>query len=277
MNRDCAVFEANTKPRGLAFQRGLSLPRRLGESLKLGERIVSESVGILCVSIDNSDHQVDSLEHTQRRRELISLMRRFDLPGNWTIEGHDRREIPANAEVTLAVSKSISRADLIATIQRTSVSLMRDGKTLKSVVMDPHEARERWDILQRHGCVVARSRTSESTHEAGARILRGGLWAVSITCSFVGGTRRSVRSLFSVCQRHLVESAATGRLFHLNVNLSNKRDSWSEEREALRALFETANEQRKKGRLRCVRLGDVPATLTRKNDRPMNSILRRAA
>lgn len=238
---------------------------------------MSESVGILCVSIDDHDSELNSVEATGRRMELLGLMERFEIPSNWTIDGYDRRETPANAELTLAVPKSISRADLIMLLQRTAASLTRHEQSLQSVVMDPHEARERWDILRRHGCVVARARTSDSTHDLAPRIVRGGLWAVSITCSFVGGTRRSARSMFSLCQRQLVDAATNGRLFHLNVNLSNQRDSWNEEREALRALFETADEQRRRGQLQCVCLGEVPMTLTRKADRPMDSILRRAA
>jgi hypothetical protein len=68
-----------------------------------------------------------------------------------------------------------------------------------------------------------------------------------------------------------------GRLFHLNIALSNQRDSWNEEREALRALFETANDQRRKNLLQCAHLSELPTILTKKSSTPMLSILKRAA
>ena len=236
---------------------------------------MSSSAGTLCFSIDSRDADPLSVQATHRRRELTQLTEKFGVPSNHTIDGKSLSELPRNAEVTVEIPKSIDRKTLIRHLQTMSAQLLRDNATLSSVVLDPHEARNHWDILVRQGCSVSRPRTAGVTSDVHPRIVRGGLWVVPLTCQFVGGSRRSVRSLFGTCQRQLVE-ATRGGVFHLSVDIGSNRDSWNEELTAISALLETANRQRAKGRLRCARLSELPAILTKKSSRPMLSILKAA-
>ena len=237
----------------------------------------SQDLGLFCVSVDSVDADTLSTEVVRRRRELIALLEQFQVPSNWTIQGKARVELPKDAELTVGVPKGLERGELIQYLRQMSALLLRDRAALNSVVVDPHEARSPL------GCArSARLRCRSTTHgrsdcsNTGARILRGGLWIAPLSCSFVGGSRRSVRSLFGVCQRRLVESAARRQLFHLNINVGRSRDSWTEERDALRALLETASDQRRKGRLSCARLSELPNILTKKSTKPMLSILKAA-
>lgn len=236
----------------------------------------SQNQALFCVSVDASETTALSTEAVHRRRELIELLERFQIPSNWTITGNSRVEIPSNAEPTAGVPKSLDRAELLKSLRQMAAVFLRDGNPLTSVVIDPHEARNYWDILVRQGCVVARPRTAEVTADTGARILRGGLWVAPLSCSFVGGSRRSVRSLFSVCQRRLVSTVTQRKLFHLNIDIGRERASWSEERDAIRALLETVVAQRTKGRMGCATLSEVPHIVTNKPAKPMLSILKAA-
>lgn len=236
----------------------------------------SQDLGLFCISVDCTDADALSTELVRRQRDLIALLERFEVPSNWTIYQNEPMQLPANAELTVGVSKGLERAALIQHIRHMQAALLRENSVLRSVVVDPHEARNQWDVLVRQGCTVARPRTAEVTRDAAARILRGGLWIAPLSCSFVGGSRRSVRSLFSRCQRRLVDSTTRKQLFHLNVDVGRTRDSWAEELEALRALLETARDQCAKGRARFATLSEVPHILTKKSAKPMLSILRAA-
>ena len=134
---------------------------------------MSHALGIFCVSVDGSvdGHEAEARSLAAvRRRELIELMERFDVPSNWTVQDNCQVELPSNAEITVGVPKSMARGDLVQHLKRMSAFLLRDRASLNSVVIDPHEARQHWDILIRQGCVVARPRRSDSTNDTDAKI-----------------------------------------------------------------------------------------------------------
>lgn len=244
---------------------------------KAGDLTVSsQNQALFCVSVDASDSNSLSTEAVRRRRDLIEMLEQMQIPSNWTVAGNEHVEVPSNAELTVGVPKSLDRAELISWLRQMSAVLLRDGESLRSVVVDPHEARSQWDVLVRQGCVIARPRTAEVTTDTGARIIRGGLWVAPLSCSFVGGSRRSVRSLFGVCQRKLVNTVSQRKLFHLNVDVGRERKSWSEEKDAIRALLLMVVDQRKKGRVTSAGLGDIPNLVTKKASKPMLSILKAA-
>lgn len=238
---------------------------------------MSESTGILCVSVDQQQqpepHSTDGL---QRRDDLVDLFQRFEISANWTIGSSQSSDIRGQREYTLELPKSSTRSE-IAQFLRMNTKMQNSGERLISVVSDPHEARKNWDLLVRQGCTITRPRAAESARQAEPSILRGGLWIVPMNCSFVGGSKRSVRTLFGTCQRRLVESVLRRELYHLHIDIGNRRTSWAEELEAIRALIETASEQRKRGRLRSAYLSELPDILTGKPSRPMISILKQAA
>lgn len=238
---------------------------------------MSYTPGILCVSIDSSDTNSLSIEAAQRRKSLMQLIERYDVPANWTVAELGTIELPENAEVSVKVPRQLNRTEMLRYVRLASASLLRVNSGLTSVVLDPHEAREHWDIFVRQGCSVTRPRTAGVTSDITPRIARGGLWVVPLTCQFVGGSPRSVRSLFGVCQRYLVDTVRQGGLFHLNVDIGNDRASWTEEMRAIETLMKVSQDQRAKGRLRCATLSELPAILTKKPSKPMHSILRRAA
>lgn len=238
---------------------------------------MSYTAGILCVSVDSSDADSLSIEAAQRRKSLTQLIERYEVPANWTVAELGKIELPQQAEVSVQIPRQLSRTEMVHFVRMVSASLLRVNSGLSSVVLDPHEAREHWDIFVRHGCSVARPRTAGVTNDITPRIARGGLWIVPLTCQFVGGSPRSVRSLIGVCQRYLVDTIRHGGLFHLNVDISNDRASWTEELRAIEALLKVSQDHRKKGRLRCATLSELPAILTKKSNKPMRSILRRAA
>ena len=238
---------------------------------------MSKPPGVFCVSVDSHSADSDSVSLKKRRQDLLEIFQRFDMPSNWTIGAPPKRALPANFEVSIAVPKQFTRSELVQHIRQMNAGLSQYGLHTESVVLDPHEARSSWDVLVRQGCHVARPRTATACNDVNAKVIRGGLWYAPLSCSFVGGSRRTVRSAFSVCQRRLVEAATTGELFHLNIDVANSRDSWNEELAALRALVQTSAELRTKQRMQCVTLSAVPASLLRKAKTPMNSILRRAA
>jgi hypothetical protein len=107
--------------------------------------------------------------------------------------------------------------------------------------------------------------------------VRGGVWNVPISCSFVGGSKRSVRSVLSICHRRLVDVAEQQGFFHVSVDVLNERDSWHEECEALRSLLQAAANYQQTGVLRFVNLGRLPDLFFhRRVQSPMQSILRAA-
>lgn len=218
-----------------------------------------------------------SVEVQRRRQELVELLQRFKIASNWTIDSDQADEYPSNAELTVEVPKVTTRRELLLHLRQISAGQRSDGRLVRSVVFDPQEARRNWELLVRQGYVIARPRTTEATTRSDPSILRGGLWMAPLSCSFVGGSRRSVRTLFGLCQRRLVESSSNRKVFHLNVEIGNQRDSWLEECQAIRALLETADNQRQSGRLRSVCLSELPNMLTKKPTQPMLSILKRAA
>lgn len=238
---------------------------------------MNNSPGIFCFSVDSHDTGTLSVETVHRRRELIQLIEQFDVPSNWTLHDFDSTELPEKSESTAEVPKGLNRGELIQYLRRTSAAMLRDSGFLNSVVLDPHEARLHWDTLVRQGCGITRPRTAGVTSDINPRIVRGGLWVIPMTCQFVGGSRKSVRSLFGICQRHLCHAAANSKLFHLNVEIGNNRGSWEEEKSAIRALFEIATDQQRKGRIRFASFSELPAILTRKPSQPMLSVIRRAA
>ncbi len=238
---------------------------------------MSKPPGVFCVSVDSHAADSDSVTLKKRRQDLLEIFQRFDMSSNWTVSAPPKRALPPNFEVSVAVPKQTTRSEMVILIRRMNAELAKNGLHTQSVVLDPHEARELWDVLVRQKCHVARPRTATACQDTSAKIVRGGLWYAPISCSFVGGSRRTVRSSFSVCQRRLVEAAGNGGLFHLNVDVGNSRDSWHEEVDALRALVQTSADLRTKQRMRCVTLSDLPVSLLRKSATPMNSILRRAA
>jgi len=239
--------------------------------------LVSNPPGVFCVSVDSHTVESDSAALKKRRQDLLEIFQRFDLPSNWTVSTPPKRELPPNFEISVALPKQLSRSELVLHIRRMNAELAENGLHTQSVVLDPHEARSMWDVLVRQGCHVARPRTATACLDTTAKVIRGGLWYAPLSCSFVGGSRRSVRSSFSVCQQRLVATAGNGGLFHLNIDVGNARDSWNEEVDALRALVQTSADLRAKQRMQCVTLSSVPASLLRKTSSPMNSILRRAA
>lgn len=253
-----------------------------GQFLRAGKRSggtrVGNQTGVFCISVDTQLVESDSATVAQRRQDLVDLLNRQQMPSNWTTAMPPQQSVPAEIEATLAFPLQISRADLVSHVRRMNASLLgRGGSGLAAVVLDPHEARAHWDVLVRQGCTVVRPRTMTASKDTAARIVRGGLWVAPLSCSFVGGSRRSVRALFSVCQRHLVAATSRHSLFHLNIDIGNSRGSWKEELEALRALLQTASELRNQNRLRCAKLSELPGCLSRKPAVPMKSVLRRAA
>jgi|GEM_PF-6609464 len=243
-----------------------------------GEVVVSvaKSTALFCVSVDGADVASLSTEHFRRKQDVFEMLESLDIPSNWTVDDQSRVELPSNAERTVSIPKGIQRPELVQHLRQMNAFLLRDQDALCSVVADPYEARTFGDVLVRHGCQVTRPRTAEVTRASRPQIVRGGLWSAPLACSFVGGSRRSVRSLFGICQRRLVETSKNARLFHLNIDLERARDSWAEERSALQALLKTASDQQRKEHMRCLRLSELPATLTKKATKPMLSILKAA-
>ena len=237
---------------------------------------MSDLNGTLCVSVDCHQDGHLAIETAHRGRDLVSVLSRYNVASNWTSSVNESVELPAEGEVTLATPKGLDRGEMIRHLRSQKVHQLLSNQTSRTVVMEPHEAKQFGDILVRHGFVTARPRTAVLTNDTGPRLVRGGLWVVPITCSFVGGSRRSVRALFGACQRRLVEACSSGRVFHLNVDIGNQRNSWSEELKAIQALLETAANQRVKGRLRSIQLSSIPQTVTKKSSKPMVSILRAA-
>ena len=237
---------------------------------------IARTAALFCVSVDGADLATLSTEYVRRKQDVFELLESLDIPSNWTVDYQSRIDLPSNAERTVSIPKGVERAELVRHLRQMNALLLRDQDTLCSVVIDPFEARTYGDVLVRHGCQVTRPRTAEVTRESQPQIVRGGLWSAPLTCSFVGGSRRSVRSLFGVCQRRLVETTRDARLFHLNIDLERSRDSWPEERSALRALLKTAADQRRNEHMRCLRLSELPASLTKKATKPMLSILKAA-
>lgn len=238
---------------------------------------MSHHQGVFCISIDGHPGESPSAHLAERRQDMAQLLQRFELASNWSVSNAPRNPMSADREVTLSVPSRLPRVELIQLLRQTNASLSREGQHVRSVILDPHEVKTAWDVLVRYGCEVVRPRTMDATTDSTTRILRGGLWVVPMTCSFVGGSRRSVRQLFSVCQRYLVASAQNRRVFHLHVDLTTDRKSWKEEQQALEALFQTASDLRKKSRLHCDPLSAIPQRMSRKAAAPMTSVLRRVA
>ena len=238
---------------------------------------MSQHQGVFCISIDAQSDDLESAQLVDRNQDLQQLIRRFKLPANWTTQTAPEYSVPEDRELTLVIPHQMERSELIMLLRRTNIALARDRQHIRSVVLDPHEAAGCWDVLVREGCQVIRPRVMSEMPDSSARVFRGGLWMAPMSCSFVGGSRRSVRTLFSVCQRHLVSTTYGRGVFHLNVDIGNARNSWKEELEALRALFQTATDLQKKSRLVCVKLSELPSRLSRRATTPMQSVLRRAA
>lgn len=238
--------------------------------------------GVFCISVDTQigdpdSTTIDSAGLAQRRADFLSLLQRMQMPSNWTASVPPKRALPPELELTFAIPKQTTRSELVMHMRRVNASMARHGRTMESVVLDPSEAHQHWDVLVRQGCHVARPRTATASQDTTAKVIRGGLWYAPLSCSFVGGSRRSVRTLFSVCQQRVVAAAGSGQLFHLHVDLGNARNSWKEEQEALEALLRTSAELRNKRRLQCTSLSQLPSGMLRKASTPMNSVLRRAA
>lgn len=236
---------------------------------------MSNHQGVFCISIDAQFVDAGVAGLAERNQDIWQLIRQFGLSANATIQTIPKKSLSHDREATLIVAPRVERSALVQTLGRMNATLARDGRHLQSVVMDPHEANRYWDLLVRAGCQVVRPRMISTTQDPSTRILRGGLWVSPISCSFVGGSRRSVRQLFSQCQRRLVAASQQRRVFHLNVDISRDRKSWREELEALRALLQTATALRDKSRLQCATLSELPSLLSRKSVRPMTSVLRR--
>lgn len=235
---------------------------------------MSRKRAVFCCSVDGGDTNHLSTELAARRADVVAMLEDFAVPSNWTFYGFSEATLPRNSEQTAFIPKGLDRPSLLKHLRQVHATLIGRGDTMYSVVMNPHEARANWDLLVRHGCRVARSRTAEATRDPGAKVLRGGLWSTPLSCQFVGGSRRSVRSLLGICQRRLIEAATQGDVFHLGIDFGATRKSWTEECTALRALMKTACELHQTGRLVFAGLGDVPNVLTDKSERPMLSILR---
>lgn len=238
--------------------------------------IVSSTRALFCCSVDGIENESLSTEVAGRCRDVVALLEELGIPSNWTTSGFSSAQLPQGGERTVHVPKGLNRQELIQCLRQHQSRLLGNGELLTSVVLDPHEAKKHWDILVRHGCRVARPRTAEVTRNTGPRIVRGGLWAAPLTCSFVGGTRRSVRSLVGVCQKRLIRNARDGQLFHLNIDVDRSRKSWDAECGALRAIMTLAADLRSEGQIACVQLGELPACVTQKPSKPMLSILRAA-
>ena len=237
---------------------------------------MTDSNGLIMVSVDSHEIGNMSIETTHRRRDLVELLQRYQIASNWTISENEQVDLPPLAEITVGTPKSISRGELVQHLRSMNAVLLRESAALSSVVLDPHEARLHWDVLTRSGCTVTRPRTAVMNSDTGPRMLRGGLWVAPMSCSFVGGSRRSVKALFGACQKRLVSACAAGQPFHLNVDIGNQRDSWQDELTALKALFERVVEQRKQSNLQSVRLSELPNILTKKPTKAMVSILKAA-
>ena len=238
---------------------------------------MSHHQGIFCISIDAQSDDLESAQLAERNQDLQQLIRRSELPANWTTQVAPKSSVPQGREITLVIPHQLERSELVTLLRRTNAALARDRQHIRSVVLDPHEAVGCWDVLVREGCQVIRPRVMSATSDSSARVFRGGLWMAPMSCSFVGGSRRSVRSLFSVCQRQLVSTTRGRGVFHLNVDIGNPRNSWKEELEALRALLQTAKDLQNKSRLVCVKLSELPICLSRRATTPMRSVLSRAA
>ena len=252
--------------------------RRLSIAGLAGRETVSNTsdVALFCVSVDGGDPESLSTELVRQRSDVSNLLEQAGIPSNWTVGEHSEFDLPRLAERTVSVPKIKEKASLIKHLRQMNARLARDSDCLLSVVMDLHEARESWETLVRHGCQVVRPRSAEVTKDTGARIIRGGLWAAPLSCSFVGGSRRSVRGLFGICQRRIVEASRNRQLFHLNIDVGRTRKSWTEELAALKALLTVASDLGRKDRVKCVRFSELPAIATKKSAKPMLSILRAA-
>ena len=236
---------------------------------------MSNRTGLFCISVDTQATEPNSLAVTHHRQDVVALLDKYDVPSNWD------QQIPTDAshavELTPTLGKQLTRSEVVFELRELNARLAAGGGTVESCVLDPHEARAHWDVLVRQGCRVVRPRTATASSENNARVIRGGLWIAPLSCSFVGGSRRSVRSLFNVCQMKLIDAARRGQLFHVNIDIANTRRSWKEELEALRALLETGTRLAKRSTLRFAKLSEVPKLLSRKSASPQRSVLRRAA
>ena len=239
--------------------------------------MLASTTGVFCVSVDGPDPNACSMEATRRQRDLAELFDRTRIPSNWLLGGNALSALPSKLELTVPVPRSISRGELLEHLRKAKSQLLSAGRQVFSIVADPCQAVSMWNLLVRHGCVTVRPRSTEPLKDDKFRSIRGGLWLAPLSCSFVGGSRHSVRSSFNVCQRKLVAAARAGRLFHVGFELDNARESWPEEIEAFRALLLTAYEEKARGNLQFATLSELPKLLGRlRSSQPMDSILRAA-
>lgn len=230
--------------------------------------------GVFCVSVDCINPDTLSTETVRRRADLINLLQEYRIPSNWTVS-HFGEKTPQDCEFTVDVPRSATRGEMVQLLRNANARISPLGISTQSVVAEPHQVRGFWDAMVRQGCSVARPRSANSTKMIAPHVVRGGVWMVPISCSFVGGSRRSVRSLAGVCQRHLVKCGQQGLLFHLNVDIGSSRNSWPEEVEALRSLLKTSVELQRKKQLRIATLGQVPSLFGKKRvQKPQRSILK---
>ena len=230
--------------------------------------------GIFCVSVDTHDTE-NSAGVSQRRHDVVELFQRMDVSSSWSSLAPQTLAMPIPFECSLVIPKDTSRGEVVHFLRRATAAMTKTGRQIHSMVIDPLEARKFWDVLVRKGCQVARPRSADACADTRMKVIRGGLWYAPMSCSFVGGSRRTVRTLFGVCQKRLVQTVQGGGLFHLNVELSNQRSSWPEELQALRALMQTARDLERKNRCRLVLLSQV-ASSGKSSQRRQVSILRAA-
>ena len=218
---------------------------------------------VVSVSIDGA--AFDTSASTTRRADHVSqLVEQFDVPSNWVLsDAQHTFQLPRRAEFTPRLPIRLTRGGLIRLLREFSATLARTGQELSSIAADPYQARLLWKELAQSNCWCVRARELSPVNEMRPRAIRFGMWSIPISCSFVGGHRRSIRSQLRACQKRLIDTARHSGSFHIVIDVANDRESWNEESAALAELLRTAADLSRQGRVRCHAFSEIPSVLAR--------------
>ena len=235
---------------------------------------------VFCVSVDSAGVESPSAETLRRAADTAELLQQLRVPSSWTLDTPQRQlSLPPRSQSIVRLPSSVdSRGHLVRLLRGFHARFMEDGQSLSAVAADPYQARTYWDVFIRQRCFVVRPRLSEPTRTTSPQRGRGGLWSIPVSCSFAGGSHRTIRSQLAICHRRLLTAASQRGFFHLSIDVGNERTSWDQEHDALRAFLRTATEQHRSGSLQFAMLGELSAVLAAKRaTAPLRSILRTAA
>lgn len=238
---------------------------------------MTSSIGAFCLSVDGSPSDTLSTETTRRHRDVISMLDEMKIPSTWTMASTAVPLVAENAEISVTMPRAAAHAEIVRHLRNAKARILGQGGTFSTVVADPCQAKASWSVFVRQGVSVVRPYTAELLPANRPTVIRGGLMLMPITCSFVGGSRRTVKTLNRICQRKLAEAIRQGDVFHAHVDVSPTRDSWSEELDALKGLVQYAYHGKAKGLLNFVHLSKLPSLLySRRGAKSTGSILRAA-